>query len=260
MKIAVVGNGRMGSAAAECAEARGHRIVTSVGGAALRAGDNRWLDAAGEADGAFEFTHGDAAEGHVAALLAAGVPVVSGTTGWAPSPALLAAVERSGRGFLLAPNFSVGVQLFFRAAAVAARLLAGSGLCQPYIVEHHHRGKRDAPSGTARRLAELVHEAVPGLEILEGQPRGALDAHVLQVTSVRAGDEPGAHLLGFDGSHDTVRLEHRARGRGGFALGAVLAVEWIQGRSGVRDFSEVLDAWLRDSPGGARPGQAPGGR
>jgi 4-hydroxy-tetrahydrodipicolinate reductase len=260
MKLAVVGNGRMGSAAAECAADRGHEIVVELRGDALRRGPQHWIATARGAEAALEFTHGEIAEANAVALIGAGVPVISGTTGWTPSKLLVGAVESSGGGFLLAPNFSVGVNLFFRAAGEAARLLAGSGVCQPYIVEHHHRGKRDAPSGTARRLAAVVREAVPSLEIVEGDSQGGVSNSELHVVSVRAGDEPGAHLLGFDGPHDTIRLEHHARGRGGFALGAVLAAEWLVGRSGVRSFDEVLDAWLEGSPGSARPAEGPGGR
>lgn len=242
MNYGLAGTGRMGVAIDAVARERGHREVARWDGAALRGGDP--LVGVEKAAVAFEFTHGEAAERNALRLVEAGAKVVCGTTGWTPSQRLRDAVAAAGGGLIVAPNFSVGVHLFFRAAREAARLLAGSGLCQPWIVEHHHRGKRDAPSGTARELARVVCGAVPGAAAVEGTIDGPVESHVVQVVGVRAGYEPGTHRLGFDGEHDRLLLEHQARGRGGFALGAVLAAEWLETRSGVRSFDEVLDAWL----------------
>lgn len=243
MNYALVGRGRMGRAIAGQAERRGHTCVATFDSAAASAG----IDGERLADAvvAFEFTQGPAAERNATALLRAGCSVVCGTTGWIPSNALRELAARCSCAFMLAPNFSLGVQLFFRIADDAARRIAKLGLHEPYVHEAHHRGKRDMPSGTARRLAEILLEADPRLtDVLEGHHDGVLAPGVLQVTSIRAGAEPGRHTLGFDGAHDTITLSHRARSRDGFALGAVLAGEWIAGRSGWQSFDGAVDEFL----------------
>jgi 4-hydroxy-tetrahydrodipicolinate reductase len=228
VNYALVGFGRMGRAVDAAAAARGHRRVALV-----PAPLGRPLEPAdlGGADVAFEFTRAAAAEANLVALLQAGVGVVCGTTGWEPGPGLARAVAGARTGLVLAPNFSVGVNLFFRLVAVAADLFADSGLCEPFVAEVHHRDKRDAPSGTALRLAALLEAGGGG-------------RREVPVSALRAGHEPGRHTVGFDGPHELVTLCHAARGRAGFAAGAVLAAEWIAGRRGRHDFDPVLDDLL----------------
>jgi 4-hydroxy-tetrahydrodipicolinate reductase len=171
--------------------------------------------------------------------------VVCGTTGWSVGSPVRDAVEQAGIGAVIAPNFSLGMDLFARLVAEAGRSLGRAGVHQPYLFEMHHSEKRDAPSGTARKLARLLLEVDPRLTtIVEGNPAGALPAGALHVASLRAGGEPGTHCVGFDGEHDRITLTHRASGRSGFALGAVLAAEWVRGRRGVFDFRTVVDALL----------------
>ena len=151
------------------------------------------------------------------------------------------------KGAVIAPNFSVGVNLFFRITAAAAALLGPAGRHEPYVLEAHHAGKRDVPSGTARQLAQIVVGADPRLEsVHEGHPDGLLPRGTLQVVGLRAGHEPGTHVVGFDGAEDTITLTHRARGRGTFAAGAVLAAQWLlaSGRPGIHGFDVVLDDLL----------------
>jgi 4-hydroxy-tetrahydrodipicolinate reductase len=244
VKYALIGYGRMGRAIEQQAAGRGHIRTASVDPAAGDPPlDPRRL---GGARVAFEFTTPDSAEGNALALLEGGISVVCGTTGWTPSDGLRETARTADAGFLLAPNFSVGVNLFFRVVDHAARAYAALGLHDPFIQEVHHRGKVDAPSGTARRLAAIVLDADPRFEsVLEGHPEGRLPPGKLQVVSTRAGAEPGTHRVGWDGEHDLVTLEHRARGREGFALGAVLAAEWLEGRRGIHALDEMLDAVLR---------------
>ncbi len=240
MKYAMVGHGRMGRAVDAQASERGHERVAVVD-------RHTPPDRVAGADVAFEFTVAEAAETNLLALVGCGVPVVCGTTGWAPSATLREALEASGVSVVFAPNFSVGVNLFFRIVDHAARLIATLGLHDPFIQEAHHRGKLDAPSGTARRLASIVLDADRRLQrVQEGNPAGALPADTLQISSTRAGAEPGAHLVGFDGAHDLLTLQHRARGREGFALGAVLAAEWLgrDAQPGWHTFESVLNEIL----------------
>ena len=186
-----------------------------------------------------------AAEENLLALLGCEVAVVCGTTGWTPGPGLREALDGAAAGVVVAANFSIGMNLFCRVVTQAGRLYGAIGSHDPFVLEAHHRGKRDTPSGTARQLARLLVEADPRLDsIHEGNPSCPLPANVLQVASLRAGSEFGSHTVGFDGEHDRVVLRHDARGRAGFALGAVLAAEWLSGRSGAHDFDEVVDSLI----------------
>jgi len=235
VKYALVGYGRMGRAVDAVAEARGHRRVLVVDRGSRGRDTARSVEAARfkGVDVAFEFTEGEGAAERVAALLGAGVAVVCGTTGWdAEAPALRKAARAARRGAVVAPNFSIAMSVFSGLVGQAAAALSRAGSYDPFVVEWHHRAKRDAPSGTAKRLARLMAEAsVRGDEV--------------PVASVRAGHEPGRHVVGFDGEADVVTLIHQARGRGAFAEGAVVAAEWISGRRGVHGFDEVCRDLVR---------------
>ena len=156
-------------------------------------------------------------------------------------PAVRALVETHKGGLVWAANFSVGVNLFYRVVRDAAALLARFPDYDPYILERHHRQKKDAPSGTARALADILSKS--GLK--RGQPemelRGALADERFHVSAVRAGGIVGDHTVGFDSGTDEILLEHRARSRRGFALGSVLAAEWIATRTGFHSFDAVLE-------------------
>jgi len=239
----LVGFGKMGNAVREAAERRGHTCRLAIDPASDENGIARALtpDALTDVEVAFEFTEPAEAERNVVALLEAGVPAVCGTTGWTPGDRVDAAARSGGVGAVIAPNFSVGMNLFYRVVELTARLLGAAGQHQPYVYEAHHRAKRDVPSGTARKLARIVVDADPRLrEIGEGNPEQPMPDHVLHVASIRAGTEPGTHVVGFDGEYDRITLAHGARSRTAFALGAVLAAEWVRGKAGVHGFGEVL--------------------
>jgi 4-hydroxy-tetrahydrodipicolinate reductase len=180
-----------------------------------------------DVDVAIEFTAPDAALGNLQRLAALRVPTVCGTTGWYSE---LAAVEgwfRSANcGFVYAPNFSIGVNLFERLVAEAARLFAGHPEYGAWAWEIHHNQKKDAPSGTLKSLVEAMGKA--------GY------AHTIDVSSSRAGKVPGTHEIGFDSAADTIELRHVARNREGFARGALHAAQWLTTHGGVHAFSEVL--------------------
>jgi len=245
LNYVLVGTGRMGRAVEVEARRRGHAKVAeldSSSGDVFSRGGSLAAAVAG-AEVAFEFTAPAAAERNVSALVRAGIPVVCGTTGWTVSDGLRAEIERSETGVVIAPNFSVGVLLFTRLAAQAARLFGSAGQHRPWILESHHTGKKDAPSGTAHRLAEVVMAADPRIHRVQfGNPDGRLAEDALHVVSVRAAGEPGTHTVGFGGEHDRIELTHAARSRAGFALGAVIAAEWLKGRRGMHDFEEVVDS------------------
>jgi 4-hydroxy-tetrahydrodipicolinate reductase len=227
MRVAIVGYGRMGRAVEAAAKERGHTIhgvvdlAENPGGAGLT---REWLAGA---DVAVEFTTPEAAPGNVTRLIEAGIPTVTGTTGWTAELPRVAALVRQRRGALLhATNFSIGVQLFLRTARDMARRFAGRPGFDAFILEEHHARKLDAPSGTALTLRQMLTAADP--------------ARPFPITSVRAGAIPGIHSLTYDGPYETVTLAHTARSREIFAAGALAAAEWLPGRTGVFTFEEML--------------------
>lgn len=227
MHIAIVGSGKMGTMIAALAEARGHVVHSLVGSSGNEGGRALTRDRLAGADVAIEFTRPDAAADNLTRLLEAGIPTVTGTTGWeAELDRVAALVERRGGALLYAANFSIGVQLFLRAARALGRELAGREGFDAFIIEEHHTGKRDAPSGTARQLRDRLREVDPGREF--------------PVTSIRAGATPGTHVIAYDGRHERIALSHVARGREGFAEGALAAAEWLPGRPGVHRFEDML--------------------
>jgi 4-hydroxy-tetrahydrodipicolinate reductase len=234
MKVAVVGLGKMGREVEAVLRERGHEVAAVPRGDPFPAGCAVGID----------FTRADAVVENVRAALAAGARYVVGTTGWQDRQAeVQGLVQQAGGGLVHAANFSVGVNLFYRVVRDAAALLARFPDYDPYILEKHHRQKKDAPSGTARALARIVQEAT-GREPHE-QLEGALPDQTFHVSAVRAGGIVGEHTVGFDAGVDEILLEHRARSRRGFAAGAVLAAEWIAGRQGFYAFADVLDDLAR---------------
>jgi 4-hydroxy-tetrahydrodipicolinate reductase len=161
-------------------------------------------------------------------VAALGCNLVVGTTGWDDHVAeVRRVIEASGIGMVYAANFSIGVNLFYRVARAAAEIFADFPMYDPYLTETHHKFKKDAPSGTALEIKRQVQPHFAGRDI--------------PVASIRAGYIPGVHELGFDSEADTVVLRHTARGRQGFAEGALYAARWIVGKKGLFSFAEVLE-------------------
>jgi 4-hydroxy-tetrahydrodipicolinate reductase len=230
LRIAVIGDGKMGRLVAALAAEQGAEVCAVFGRHTVattgitRATLNR-------ADVAVEFTEPSAAAANVRACLAAGCPVVTGTTGWDAERAVVETHARAGGGAMLwAPNFSIGVHLFTRLVAEAARLAQLAGGFDAHLLETHHAAKKDAPSGTARHLA-VAAETASGVPV--------------PITSVRVGSVPGTHELILDSAFEQVRLVHEARDRRVFALGALVAARWLVGRHGVFRLDDVVS-----NPGG----------
>lgn len=237
MRVAVVGLGRTGREVLAALEARGHVAVP------VRRGDAFPRDCTAGID----FSRADAVPTNVAAALGTATPYVVGTTGWESAlPELTQQVERAGGALLHAANFSLGVNVFYRLVRDAARHLAALPEYDPFVLERHHRHKRDAPSGTARVLTTLLAEAYgPRRQPVTAlEPGSALPDSAFHVASLRAGGIVGEHVVGWDSGDDEILLEHRARSRRGFALGAVRAAEWLPGRRGVFTLETLLDELL----------------
>jgi 4-hydroxy-tetrahydrodipicolinate reductase len=227
MKLALFGYGQMGRVVEAQARAGGHEIGAVL--TSRTAGDAARLLPGHAA--ALDFSVAAAVPAHAAACAAAGVPLVEGTTGWQREEAAVRRLVEEKRATLVyAANFSVGIQVFYRLVARAAELL-GDGY-DPFIEEAHHARKRDAPSGTALALREILQRQLGGREV--------------PVASTRAGHIPGTHRVGFDAPGEQILLTHAARSRDGFAAGALLAARWaaVTGRRGMYAFGDVLDEVL----------------
>ncbi len=182
-------------------------------------------------DAAIDFSVAEAVRRNVEARLIAGVPLIEGTTGWNGEKELIKnLVEEKNGAFVFGANFSIGVNLFYRITDFAAELVSNFEDYEPFIEEQHHSRKRDSPSGTALKLKEIVAKNI---------------TKDFSISATRAGHIPGTHRVGFDGAADQILLEHTTRSREGFASGAILAAEWIVGRKGFYEFTDVMDEIIR---------------
>ncbi|MEO8636016.1 MAG: dihydrodipicolinate reductase C-terminal domain-containing protein [Gemmatimonadales bacterium] len=227
MKLAIIGHGRMGQAISRLATARGHSVVATVSGQAQRDGGSLTAERLAGAEVVLEFTRPESAVGNLLGLARLGARVVSGTTGWTEAlPRIQEAFLAGGGALIHSANFSLGVQLFLRAAGDLARQFAGRPEFAAYVTEIHHAAKRDAPSGTARILQERLRRADAGREF--------------PISSTRAGFGAGTHAAVFDTEFETIHLTHETRSRDVFAAGALSAAEWLPGRRGVFTLDQML--------------------
>jgi 4-hydroxy-tetrahydrodipicolinate reductase len=224
-RLAIVGMGKMGHAIAELAPSSGFEVVARLDQAETIAGLTKQI--LHGADVAVEFTTPEAAPANIRGLIAAGCPVVAGTTGWYDAlDAIRRDVNASNGALLTATNFSLGVNIFERIVARAAELMADVPGFDAHMIETHHNAKKDAPSGTALTLANAAKAA-------GGRP--------IPITSVRVGSVPGIHEVIYDAQFEQIRLQHVARDRRVFAEGALVAAAWLIGRRGCFTMKDVLD-------------------
>jgi 4-hydroxy-tetrahydrodipicolinate reductase len=231
MKITLIGHGAMGQLIETLATKKGHEIAVVIddSDAALSAGD--LAPKITGCDVAIDFTTAEAVSRNVEACMNAGVPLVEGTTGWnAHRDEIERVVRDAGGAFVFGANFSIGVNLFYRVVDHASELFANFPEYEVFIEEQHHSRKKDAPSGTALKLKDVVSRHV---------------TRDFGVSATRAGNIPGTHRVGFDGPADQILLEHTARSREGFAGGALMAAEWVVGKKGFFEFTDVIDEVLR---------------
>ena len=221
MKIALIGYGKMGHIIESIAIERGHEIVCVIDKDNVEDFNST---AFASADVAIEFTTPQTAEANILRAWAAGVPVVCGTTGWNIEATRLEAIRQKA-GLMWSSNYSIGVNLLFALNKQLAKFMEAYPNYTPHMTEVHHIHKLDAPSGTAKTLQEAIGE--------ERLP-------VTDIESIREGEVPGIHTITWDSEVDTITISHSAKSRKGFALGAVIAAEWMRGKTGWREFSEVI--------------------
>jgi 4-hydroxy-tetrahydrodipicolinate reductase len=225
--LAIVGYGKMGRLIELLAPEYGFEVRAKFNGLNNAGGEGLTRESLRGIDAAVEFSTPQTAARNIERLAAAGVNAAAGTTGWMEQlPEVREAVTRAGTGLVWAPNFSVGVNLFLRAVAQTAALFARQPDYEAWAWEIHHAAKKDAPSGTLRKLADDMRTA--------GYDRP------ITLSANRAGAHPGTHEIGFDSVADTITLRHTARNREGFARGALQAARWVSGKRGVFEFRDIF--------------------
>jgi|SRR5580698_5329371 4-hydroxy-tetrahydrodipicolinate reductase len=224
MNLLILGRGKTGSQAAEVAAARKHHVQVA-GSQENTACAALTPDKLLNIDAVIDFTAPHCVTANIEAVIASGKNMVVGTTGWHHDlDRIRKLVEQRSTGFVYAANFSVGVNLFFDVARAAAAALQHEYSGQ--IFERHHAEKKDAPSGTAIAIQEVMREATPEKDAIE-------------ITSFREGDVVGLHEVVLESGNDRIYLCHDAKSRRGFAEGAVRAAEWLQGKEGFHDFKNI---------------------
>lgn len=236
MKFALIGYGKMGKAIEAIAISRGHEICARYDSA------HPLTEASlSKADIAIEFSNPELATKHMRICLEAGVPVVAGTTGWYAAFSEMQALSKAtGTALFTASNFSLGVNIFFAINEQLARIMAQQPDYRVAISETHHVHKKDAPSGTAISLASQILKHMPQLNSWSlGTPEQATST-TLPIESIRMDEVPGTHDVVYHSAIDTISIKHIAHNRSGFALGAVLAAEFLQGKQGVYGMKDLL--------------------
>lgn len=236
MKIALIGYGKMGHAIEEIALQRGHEIVLKVG---IENVQDNTIDNIRKADVAIEFTGPEIAFDNVIKCLEAGVPVVSGSTGWLQrfEEAKTCCNKKEG-ALLYASNFSVGVNIFFAINKKLAEMMAPHKEYDVMLTEIHHTQKKDAPSGTAITLAESILQSIEQKKKWVNEQSKSPEE--LQIISERIDPAPGTHTITYTSDIDDIEIKHTAHNRKGFATGAVLAAEFLHNKKGIYSMSDVL--------------------
>lgn len=235
MRIALLGYGKMGKAIEEIAEAKGHKVVLKVSRDPSYNLSN--------VDVAIDFSIPEMAVTHLTNCLEAGIPVVSGTTGWLKDYEKIKTLCEDKKGaFLYASNFSVGVNIFFELNKRLAELMAPLSDYKVALEEIHHTQKLDAPSGTAITLAEGIMANSNNTQWkLVDEDYAFAKAKTIPITSKRRGQVPGTHTINYKSAIDTITIKHEAHSRAGFAQGALLAAEWLVEKKGVFSMRDVLN-------------------
>lgn len=236
MKIALIGYGKMGHTIEQIARARGHEIVSIID---INNSADMRSEAFKSADVAIEFTTPATAVANYLAAFEAGVPVVSGTTGWLDRMEEVKSLcEKEGKTFFYASNFSIGVNIFFALNKYLAGIMNNFPSYEVRMTETHHIHKLDAPSGTAITLAEGI------LEKVDRKTRWTLETAEepadLPIHAVREGEVPGIHEIVYESDVDTISIKHDAKSRAGFALGAVIAAEFTAGKKGFLGMDDLF--------------------
>lgn len=232
MKIALVGYGKMGKTIHEIALSRGHEVVATLDEAPT-------LEGLKDAEVVIEFSSPESAFSNIKFCLENNFPVISGTTGWLEKkPEIEKIALENKTAFLYGSNFSLGVNLFFALNERLAKMMSKFDEYSCQLEEVHHVHKLDAPSGTAISLAEGIIKDIPKYEAWKLEETNGKD---LGIFAIREDEVPGTHSVFYRSEVDEIEIKHTAFSRKGFALGAVIAAEWIKGKQGVFGMRDVLE-------------------
>jgi 4-hydroxy-tetrahydrodipicolinate reductase len=238
MNILLLGYGKMGQLIGQLAESRGHSIVGKINIDNLDELNSLDTDSI---DVAIEFSQPEAAVKNIKWAIARGIPVVSGTTGWLYKKPEIEQLTLDHDGvFFYASNYSIGVNIFFKVNEFLAKLMNETTGYKSSVEEIHHTAKKDAPSGTAITLAEGIIKNINNLSSWNLTENTKGDEQILPITSKRIDPAPGTHIIRYSSEIDDIEITHTAHSRQGFALGAILVAEWIQGKKGVLSMDDFL--------------------
>jgi 4-hydroxy-tetrahydrodipicolinate reductase len=227
VNIALIGYGKMGKLLEELAPGQGDQVTLKLDEFNNTNFEGVTKDNFRDVDVAIDFSIPSAAVENIERISALGVNIVVGTTGWFEHlDHVRGVIGKNGTGLVWSPNFSIGVNAFFRLVSEASKLMSGEPSYQAWAYEIHHSAKKDAPSGTLWKLVEEMKKAGYTARI--------------DVSSNRAGAHPGTHEIGFDSAADTITLRHVARSREGFARGALRAAKWLHGKTGFYEFGDIV--------------------
>ena len=243
MNISIIGYGKMGHEIENIARARNIRIISIIDPTEKGATHKEISESAlKDADVCIDFTVPDMVVNNIKQISGLKKDIVVGTTGWYGNLEEAKKLVKENRiGLIYASNFSIGVHIFFKIIENAAKMFNKIGHYDVYGYELHHNKKIDSPSGTAKTIGEILIKNVKAKDkLLFGMVDRKIEPNELHFASIRAGSIPGTHVVGFDSSADTIELRHVARNREGFALGAVMAAEWVHNKKGFYNIDDMM--------------------
>lgn len=241
MNIAIIGYGKMGHEIEKIAKAKGITLKT------IDPNDNADYkeindESMKDIDVCVDFTHPDSVVENIEKISKFKKNIVVGTTGWYDkTEEVKKVIENAGTGLIWSGNFSVGVNVYFKIIENAAKIIDKLDDYDVFVHEFHHNQKADSPSGTAVMLGKILTDNIARKsKVVTEELKRKIEPAELHVSSTRSGTIPGTHIVGFDSVADTIELKHTARSRQGFALGAVMAAEWLQGKKGFYDIDDMM--------------------
>lgn len=244
MNIAIIGYGKMGIEIERIAKEKGIAVKSIIDPKCKEAKYKEINEESlKDVDVAVDFTHPDSAVENIKKVSALGKNMVVGTTGWyAQTDEVKEAVEKAGTGLIWSGNFSVGMNVFFRIIENASKIIDKFDDYDVFVHEFHHNQKADSPSGTAIMLGKILTGNIKRKEkVVTEELKRKIEPNELHISSTRSGSIPGTHVVGFDAKADSIELKHTAKGRQGFALGAVMAAEWIKDKKGFFDINSMMN-------------------
>ena len=242
MNIAIIGYGRMGHEIEKIAKAKDLAVTTidpSEDNANFKEINEESMKDVGVC---IDFTHPDSVVENIEKISKFGKNIVVGTTGWYDKlEDVKKIIEQTGTGLIWSGNFSIGVNIYFKIIENAAKIMDKFDDYDAFVHEFHHNEKADSPSGTAVMIGEILTGNIERKKrVVTEELKRKIAADELHISSTRGGSIPGTHIVGFDSATDTIELKHTARNRQGFALGAIMATQWIQGKKGFYDINDMM--------------------